>query len=188
MEKVRTRLYAPMTSRQLPALLARAAQGDYEGLMHGGGEGGRVFADGLYLSITCAESMARMNVPEAIRESAETAFGGYRLERQREACARWPRAPADTRLMKEPPNDVPTLFIGGGRDPVSPAEWAADASKVFRHHKWLRVADGGHVFDGLSGLDTCLDATIIRLFDTGDVAGLDYSCFDSMKPPPFSTP
>jgi hypothetical protein len=52
----------------------------------------------------------------------------------------------------------------------------------------LSVATGAHVFDGLSGLDTCLDATIIRVFDSGDVAAPDYSCFEAMQPPPFATP
>jgi hypothetical protein len=52
----------------------------------------------------------------------------------------------------------------------------------------VTVAAGAHVFDGLSGLDTCLDATIIRLFDSGDVTVPDYSCFAAMRPAPFAAP
>ena len=188
MENVRTRLYAPAVARQLPALLAAAANGDYSGLVRPREAGGRVFADGLYLSITCAESMARMDVTEAMRVSADTAFGAYRLERQRDACAQWPIALADAWLMGSPRNDVPTLFIGGGRDPVSPVEWAAEAAAAFGRHKVIDVAQGAHVFDGLSGLDTCLDAMVIRLFNTGDVAGIDDSCFAGMQPAPFYAP
>ena len=185
MEKVRTRLYSPESARGLPALLARAARGDFDGFLR---RGGRDFADGLYLSITCAESLARMDVPRAIAESADTGFGAYRLERQRDACARWPKAKADPHLFDQPSSDVPVLFIAGARDPVSPAEWAAEAARAFRRGKTLDVANGAHVFDGLTGLDTCLDATIIRLFDTGDVAAPDYSCYGSMTPPPFAKP
>jgi pimeloyl-ACP methyl ester carboxylesterase len=188
MENVRTRLYAPATARQLPALLAAAANGDYSGLVRGRSEDGRVFADGLYLSITCAESMARMDVTEAIRISADTAFGAYRLARQRDACAQWTKAPADARLMDSPRNNVPVLFIGGRRDPVSPVEWASEAAAAFGRHKVLNVMQGAHVLDGLSGLDTCLDATVIRLFDTGTVEGTDYSCFETMQPQPFYAP
>jgi hypothetical protein len=67
------------------------------------------------------------------------------------------------------------------RDAVSPPEWIDDVAAAFRNHRAVVVANGAHVFDGLSGLDTCLDATIIRLFDTGDVAAPDYSCFDAMR-------
>ena len=185
MEKVRSRLYSPDSARRLPALLARAAHGDFDGFLR---RGGRDFADGLYLSITCAESMARMDVPLAIAESAETGFGAYRLERQRDACARWPVAKPDPRLFDQPASDVPVLFIGGALDPVSPAEWGVEVARAFARGRTVTVAAGAHVFDGLTGLDTCLDAAIIRLFDTGDVAAPDYSCFESMQPPPFAAP
>jgi pimeloyl-ACP methyl ester carboxylesterase len=185
MERIRSALYAPIGARQLPVLLQRAAHGDFDGLLR---RGGRIFADGLYLSITCAESMARIDVAAAIAESDDTGFGAYRLTRQRDACARWPAAPSDPRLLKTPRNEVPTLFLGGGQDPVSPPEWIADVAGNFRRHKQVVVANGGHVFDGLSALDTCLDATIIRLFDTGDVNALDTNCFAAMESPPFSAP
>jgi pimeloyl-ACP methyl ester carboxylesterase len=185
MERIRNALYAPIGARQLPVLLQRAAHGDFDGLLR---RGGRVFADGLYLSITCAESLARIDVAAAIAESNDTGFGAYRLTRQRDACARWPAAPSDPRLFKTPRNDVPTLFLGGGQDPVSPPEWIADVAGDFRRHKQVVVANAGHVYDSLSALDTCLDATIIRLFDTGDVNTLDTSCFSAMESPPFSAP
>jgi pimeloyl-ACP methyl ester carboxylesterase len=185
MEKVRTKLYAPESARRLPALLARAARGDFDGFL---ARGGRGFADGLYLSITCAESLARMDVPAATAESADTGFGAYRLERQRDACARWPAAKADPHLFDQPASKVPVLFIGGARDPVSPAEWGVETARAFARGKSVTVAAGAHVLDGLSGLDTCLDAKIIELFDTGDAGAIDTTCFEAMQPPPFSAP
>jgi pimeloyl-ACP methyl ester carboxylesterase len=187
MEKVRTQLYSPDSARRLPALLAHAAHGDFDGFLRSRA-GGREFADGLYLSITCAESIARMDMPAAIAAAADTGFGAYRLERQRDACARWPQAPRDPHLFDQRKSNVPVLFIGGGRDPVSPADWAGDTAMGFRHHKTWFVGSGAHVFDGLSGLDTCLDVAIIRFFDTGDADAPDYSCLTSMFPPPFAAP
>jgi len=178
MEMVRTQLYSPEAARRLPALLERAAHGDFDGFLR---RGGRTFADGLYLSITCAESLARMDVALAIAESADTGFGAYRLERQRDACARWPKARPDAHLFDRPSSDVPVLFIGGARDPVSPPEWIDDVAAGFKRHRKEVVAQGAHVFDGLIGLDTCLDAAILRVFETGDVAAPDYSCFAEMK-------
>jgi hypothetical protein len=97
-------------------------------------------------------------------------------------------APPDTRLLRQPRNAVPTIFLGGARDPVSPPEWAMDVADAFTRKKSISIADGAHVFEGLSGLDTCLDASILRLFATGDVEQLDTSCFASMKPEPFTAP
>jgi len=185
MEKVRTQLYSPESARRLPALLARAARGDFDGFLR---RGGRDFADGLYLSITCAESMARMDVPAAIVTAADTGFGAYRLERQRDACARWPQAPRDAHLFEQRASEVPVLFIAGGRDPVTPADWAGETAQSFKQGKTWIVPPGAHVFDGLSGLDTCLDPVIVRFFDTGDEGAPDYSCSTSMTPPPFATP
>ena len=187
-EKVRVRLYAPMRTRSLPALLARAASGDLAAFTSAGGAGERIFADGVYLSITCAESLARFDVDAAIAGADQTDFRSYRLRRQRDACAHWPVAPADARLLRQPANRIPTLFLGGARDPVSPPEWAKDVAAAFRKSREVVIPDGAHVPEGLSGLDTCLDAVILRLFETGDVAHLDTGCFVSMKPGPFADP
>ena len=77
------------------------------------------------------------------------------------------------------------LFIAGEQDPVAPAEWAAEAAAHFPSGKLVRVANGAHVLDGLSDLDTCLDAVILRFFALGSVRELDTSCFAQMKSPPF---
>ncbi|HTU64382.1 MAG TPA: alpha/beta fold hydrolase [Steroidobacteraceae bacterium] len=183
MEKLRTKLYSVASTRALPAQLQAAAHGDFDAFLKPG-EGG--FADGLYLSITCAESLARMDLPAAVAAADDTGFGAYRLERQRDACARWPKAPVDAHLFDVPPSTVPALFIAGDRDPVSPADWAAQTAKRFSDHKLVRVDAGAHVFDGLTDLDTCLDTRIIEFFATADAAGLDTSCFARMQPPPFA--
>jgi len=180
MEKLRTWLYAPMTRARVPARLQHAAQGDFSDFT--ASSPGRVFADGLYLSITCAESFARMDVDAAIAAARTTRFGAYRLERQRAACEQWPKAPVDTRLMRTVDSAVPVLFISGELDPVSPPSWTHELAPHFANGRVAVAPLGAHVFDGLTGLDSCLDATIIRLFDTGDARGLDVSCFAAMKP------
>lgn len=180
MEKLRSWLYAPLTRARVPARLQRAAQGDFSDFT--ANTAGRVFADGLYLSITCAESFARMDVDAAIAAARTTRFGAYRLERQRAACEQWPKAPADPQLLRTVDSAVPVLFISGGLDPVSPSSWTRELAPHFANGRVALAPLGAHVFDGLTGLDTCLDATIIRLFDTGDASSLDVGCFAAMKP------
>jgi len=187
LEKVRTHLYVPASRVELPYLLANASKGDFSKFVAPAGEG-RVFADGLYLSITCTESFARMNVDAAIADARSTAFGAFRLERQRDACRQWPTGVADPRLMPEPDSRVPVLFIAGEHDPVAPADWAMDAGKHFANGRVIRVRHGAHVLDGLTELDTCLDPVMIRFFDSASVRTLDVSCLAHMMPPAWGIP
>ena len=183
MEKLRTMLYAPVSRALVPALLKRAAQGDFSAFTKS--SGGRVFADGLYLAITCTESFGEMDVDAAIAVSRATRFGAYRLESQRAACASWPASPRDPRLMESRDSAVPVLFLAGELDPVSPAAWAQERVSHFRNGRVVLMQHGAHVVDGLTGLDTCLDAATLRFFDTADARSLDVSCFAGMRPPPF---
>jgi len=43
----------------------------------------------------------------------------------------------------------------------------------------------GHIFDGLSGVDTCLDPMFLKFYDSGDAKSLDAGCVAQMKAPPF---
>jgi pimeloyl-ACP methyl ester carboxylesterase len=184
LEKLRNLFYAPVGRARIPYLLSQAAQGDFRAFTDSPGSG-RVFADGLYLSITCTESFARIDVDTAITAARATTLGAYRLERQRDACARWPRGAMDPRLMRQPASSIPVLFMAGEQDPVTPADWAQEVAANFSNGLVVRVANGAHVFDGLTALDTCLDAVTIRFFDGGTARGLDTSCFPQMMPPAF---
>ncbi len=78
LEKIRTMLYLPGTARRVPSVLRKATDGDFQMLAS---DVGRSFADGLYLSITCSESLAMMDLDAAIAQSDATQFGAYRLRR-----------------------------------------------------------------------------------------------------------
>lgn len=179
LEKIRTMLYTPVTARRVPSVLRKAADGDFQVLA--GGTGNRSFADGLYLSITCAESLAMMDVDSAIAASDATRFGAYRLRRQRDACSQWPIAAPDPKLLDSPSSDVPVLFISGALDPVTPPEWAAETAARFPAGRQVIVAQGAHVLDGMSDIDTCLDRVVPEFVDKGSAAGIDMTCFETMQ-------
>src|SRR5262249_32496404 len=121
-----------------------------------------------------------------IAAARRTTFGAYRLERQRDACAHWPKGNVDPQLMRESRSSVPVLFIAGELDPVAPPEWAQEVAAHFPKGTLVRVPRGAHVLEGLTGLDTCLDAVTIRYFDDASIQ--DTSCFSKMMPPPFGVP
>jgi fermentation-respiration switch protein FrsA (DUF1100 family) len=122
-------------------------------------------------------------VAEAIGASNATTFGANRLERQSEACKHWPVVAAPP--ARDRTSAVPVLFIAGELDPVSPAEWAQETVARFPQATLVLVPRGAHVLDGLTALDTCLDATILAFFAAGTAKGLDTSCFATMTPPAF---
>jgi pimeloyl-ACP methyl ester carboxylesterase len=182
LEKIRTMLYLPGTARRVPSVLRKAADGDFQ---MQAGDAGRSFADGLYLSITCSESLAMMDLDEAIAESDATHFGAYRLRRQTDACRQWPKAAPDRRLLDVTHSDVPALFISGALDPVTPPEWAAETATQFPASRHVIVAQGGHVLEGMSGIETCLDRVVPEFLAKASAASIDTACFDSMEAGPF---
>lgn len=185
METLRTLLYLPVTARSVPSFIHATAEGrsPFEAK-----SGARVFSDGLYLSITCSESIARMDLEQAIAESDATPFGAYRLRRQRDACEEWPTAPRDPDLFRTASSPVPTLFISGALDPVTPPEWTREVAASFPNGRVVVAPEGGHVLEGLSGMDTCMDAVILDFVAAKSASGLDTSCFASMRRGAFAVP
>ncbi len=189
MEQLRTLMYAPAGARQVPFLLSRAAVGDFAAFDEATkpGEGDAGFSDGLYLSITCSETFARIDVAEAIEQSIASPFGAYRLERQRAACAHWPDAPADANLFDAPVSEVPVLIIAGKFDPVASPAWALEAVKRFPKGRVVIVPHGAHVLDGLSDIGACFDAQVLAFMDAVRVEAFDAACIDRMRPPAYRT-
>jgi pimeloyl-ACP methyl ester carboxylesterase len=189
MEQLRTLMYAPAGARQVPFFVNRAAAGEFAAFEDATkpGEGAAGFADGLYLSITCSETFARIDVARAIEQSIASPFGAYRLERQREACAQWPAAPADAKLFDAPPSEVPVLFVAGKFDPVASPGWALDAVKRFPKGRVVIVPYGAHVLDGLSDVGACFDAQVLAFMDAARVDAFDAACINRMQPPAYRT-
>jgi pimeloyl-ACP methyl ester carboxylesterase len=186
MEKLRTLMYVPASARQVPFLIHRAAEGDLEPLLAATkSSGDRPFADGLYLSITCAETFAHIDAEAAIAAAAKTLFAAYRLERQRAACKEWPRGKPDSKLFSAENSNTPVLFLSGALDPVSPPEWAAEVAARYRNSRQIIIPAGGHLFDGLSGLESCFDQLVLDFLASGSVNRLNASCVEQMKPGPY---
>jgi pimeloyl-ACP methyl ester carboxylesterase len=187
LEKLRAFLYQPLSARRVPAIIQKASEGDFESFTRRRGPG-RMFADGLYLSITCSESLARMDFDQAIVESRGTRFGSYRLERQREACRQWPVAPPDPQLFRTGRYEPPVLFLSGALDPVTPPEWTAEVSKMFPNSRHVIAPQGAHVLEGMTGMDTCVDAMILKFVESRSVTSIDPACVESMSSGPFVSP
>lgn len=186
LERLRTLLYLPMTARTVPKVVHDAAGGAT--MPPPGALAGRPFADGLYLSVTCAESLARMDVARAIEESDATLFGSYRLRRQRDACAQWPAAPPDPGLFRMESREVPILLFSGALDPVTPPDWAAEVAGKFPNSRRVVVPEGAHSLEGLSGFESCFDPIVLEFVATLKPRELDVSCVEGMSRGGFAPP
>ena len=187
-EKIRSLMYQPASASRIPLILHHAATGDLKPFYDATKpQGPSPYFDGMFLSVTCAEGLALMNFDAASRAARGTPFGDYRLRRQKAACDRWPAAHVSPDHLKPVNSDVPVLLLSGELDPVTPPRWAETAASTLRNSKHVIIPGSGHVFDGMSGVETCLEPLMVTFLKSEDARSLDVSCVASMKAPPFAT-
>lgn len=78
-------------------------------------------------------------------------------------------------------------MVSGGLDPVMPPAWADALVSSLPRARHVVIPASGQVFDGLSGIDTCLDPLLVSFLESGDPAALDPACLVTMRPPAFAT-
>lgn len=129
----------------LPLLLEQLADGDttiFELTDLGPG----LLAEGLRLSIECAESIARAD-PSAIRvnDAAHPDLAlAFRRFPEPVACPRWPVGPSSASSPEPVSSDVPVLLVSGGLDPITPPSVAAHAARSLGRAQHHVVPIGGH--------------------------------------------
>ena len=187
-EQIRKGLYTRDTTQQIPFVIHKAAAGDFEPylkrVISAGADSGSFIADGMYLSITCAEDVPFIDVAAAHAANKDTIFGDYRVIQQRRACKDWPRAKISSNYRKPVESDVPAMFVTGAMDPVTAPRWADDLARGFKNHVMLTIAEQGHGPIGLSNID-CEDNLMIRFMSDLPIRDDDKACLTTMKPPPF---
>lgn len=185
-EKLRSLMYTPEGARAVPFILNRAAAKDlgpfYEATKP---RGPSLYADGMFLSVICSEGIGLMDMSAAKEEAAITVFGDYRLRRQAEACSIWPSQKPEESHLLPVHSDVPVLLISGEWDPVTPPVLADHAAHTLTGAKHIVIPGSGHIFDGMSGIEECLDPLILEFFETTKIDDVDEGCVSQMKPPSF---
>ena len=184
---VRGMLYGNAQAMRLPAMLHRAAaENDFSGFaqrFYQRSAGLSQFvADGMYLSVFCAEDVPHFDDAEALAETEGTFLGRHLIDDYREACAEWPRADIPEGYLEPVRSDVPVLIVSGDRDPVTPPSAAEVAEKHFTATRHIVVQRTGH---GVVLGTPCLFAAVREFLDSGSVEGLDVSCLDDLPEPTF---
>jgi pimeloyl-ACP methyl ester carboxylesterase len=187
-EAVRYMLYSSAAAGEIPAVVHQAAGGDWTPLAERALFGRRAIvgsgANGLYLSITCAEDVPWIKPGEGERAAEGTFLGGYRLRDQRAACALWPRASIPPQYFEPVRSPAPVLLVSGQWDPTTPPSNADAVAKSLPHALQVVVPHGGHGYEGLEGL-ACLMKLETGFVEKGTTEGLETACIAAIRRPPF---
>ncbi|MBT9492104.1 MAG: alpha/beta fold hydrolase [Paucibacter sp.] len=167
LRSVRLPLYSPALAAALPAAIAAASAGQFEGLMGlssviAGGKSSRL-AMGMHFSVVCAEDVPRL-AQSSDRAGAD--FGQADALLYAQVCQQWPRAEIAPAFYSMPATRSPVLLLSGGADPATPprhGERAAKAlaaanAKLVQH---VVVPEAGH---GVMGVG-CMRELLFRFID-----------------------
>lgn len=181
-------MYGADKARRIPLIIHRAAAGDFEPFLQVAlaASDPDLIADGMYLSVTCAEDVPFIDQAEAAKLNAANPFGNYRVFQQTRACEFWPRGQVPPDFQQPVSSTVPVLIFSGNMDPVAPPQRGEEVAKYLRNSRHVIIPHAGHGLDGLTPPD-CVDPLIIGFLHSGDVKSLDTRCVETMAPPRFAT-
>ena len=136
-------------------------------------------ADGLYLSIVCAEDVPFY--PPTPENS--NSYLPDQTRAQAQQCQYWPHATVPAAFKQPVTSNAPVLMLSGQLDPVTPPDNAAQAARTLPNSLSLVIPGLGHnvVLTG------CLPDLVAAFVQAGTVKGLDTSCVQQILPLPFLT-
>jgi pimeloyl-ACP methyl ester carboxylesterase len=187
-EKIRTWMYGRDKAARIPLIVHHAAGGDFAPFLQQaiGPSIPDFVADGMYLSVTCAEDVPFINQEEAAQLNADSPFGNYRVFQQTRACGMWPRGEIPTDFLQPVHSNAPVLIFSGNMDPVTPPKYGEEVASHLPNSRHVIIPQAGHGVDGLKDPD-CIDRIAMEFLDKVDPKNLDVSCVERMAPPPFAT-
>ncbi len=187
-ETIRHELYFPAGAAYIPVTIERAYHGDYAPL----GEMvtqmalyfSNIVADGLNLSVTCAEDVPFITEADIARYSAGTFEGDARVRAQQRACKLWNVDPVPAAFAEPVRSDAPILMISGSDDPATPPQYAHAALAYLPNARMMLVPGASHDSD----YPPCVDANTVAFVRAGSATGLNLSgCAAAYKRPSFVT-
>lgn len=137
---------------------------------------------GMHLSVMCSEDAPRMNPAQASLNDRGTALGDYRVAQLAAACRQWVRGKIPRNHAQPVRSDVPALLISGTLDPNTNERWGEEAARYLTRSKHVVIPNLSH---GFSSINECGAKFIAEFIAKGSANGIDFSCKDRVKLPPF---
>jgi pimeloyl-ACP methyl ester carboxylesterase len=184
--EVRNLLHSITDAEELPALIHRAAQGDWAPLLASSAKHRAALtkgvALGMYFSITCAEDAWRVGAAAAARETAGTLAGDYWHRQLTRVCAIWPHAEPQRGIAEPFRSRVPALIVSGAFDPVTPPRFGEELTKIFYNSRHVVVPNASHSFARMAG---CVDVMMRKFVEEPEPGRVDASCVAGIPAPKF---
>jgi pimeloyl-ACP methyl ester carboxylesterase len=183
-DSIRQVLYVPAAAAALPALIHLGAQGNLGPFIGTAfqvvqGIDSRI-ARGMQFSVLCAEDVPFITEEEIKQTSANSFYGDARVRPTIKACAEWPQAKVPAGFLDPVKADAPVLLVSGAVDPVTPPWLAEIVAKTLPKSRLIVVPNATHTsYD-------CVEKVVADFIDKGTTEGLDVSCTQQIKRPPFT--
>jgi pimeloyl-ACP methyl ester carboxylesterase len=185
-ERLRMMLYDRDPASLVPLLIHRAYQGDFGPFILAALPQARGIYQslslGMYFSVTCAESVPFITEEDVRRETDGTFLGDYRVRVHQGACREWPRADVPRQFTSAVKSDTPVLLLSGEVDPASPHWLGAEVARHLPNSLQATVPYGGHGY-----FSPCISDMTAEFISKGSIRGLNTSCLQSVRRPPFVT-
>jgi len=185
-ERLRLMLYDLRSASRVPLVLHRAAQGDWVPFVRATSPSltgvSPTLAMGMYLTITCSESVAAISEDDIVRESLGSFVGEDRTRVHVRACQEWPRGRVPPEYHAPVASRVPVLMLSGLLDPATPPHWGAAAARSLPNSRQILIRNAAHWY-----FDDCLRNLAADFVAKGSVRDLDTRCIETLRRPPFLT-
>jgi len=178
-------VYLPELAAVIPAMLDRAAKGDFAPLYAAtlliGGDLAEQMSGALHYSVTCAEDVPRIDAAE--RQRLATTRVATLAPKILAVCDVWPRGRQPADATTPVVTAIPTLLISGGLDPVTPPAYAEEVAKTLSSHRHVVGTGYGHIVSPHACGPRLVAAFVDRAgFDTLPASCLEH--FATSKRPP----
>ncbi len=183
---LRPLLYVPDAVSLLPYMIHRAAQGDFSVIASteyavasaiGGG-----IAQGMQLSVVCAESVPFITEADIAKETAGTWMGAGWIHSMQKTCAEWGVHRAQDSFLDPVRSDVPVLILSGDYDPATPPYIAERVVPYLPASRHIILKNGTHGTES-----ACVDGLVSAFVDAASTKALDVTCASEGRLPPFMT-
>jgi pimeloyl-ACP methyl ester carboxylesterase len=183
-ERLRLMLYTTTAAAFVPLVVHAAYQGDwlpFETLaVHN--NPGAIVARGAYLTVTCSEGVPFISDAELAAETRDTFVGPERVRAHVAACRDWPRGAIPPTFLAPVRSGVPVLMFSGDADGSTPPWFGAAALRALAHGRQIVARHYGHQLES-----PCLWGILDEFVRKGSARGIDASCADEIRRPPFAT-
>jgi len=183
---LRPMLYVPDAVSSLPYMIHHAAQGDFSpiatteyAVVSSIGSG---IAQGVLLSVVCAEDVPLITEADIAKETAGTWMGAGWVRSMQKACAEWGVRPAPESFLDPVRSDVPVLILSGDYDPATPPSVAERIVPYLPNSRHVILRNATHGTES-----ACVHDMVSAFVDAGSAKSLDVACASEGHLPAFLT-